>query len=163
MHKLSFVAGAAMAVAVRATLPHLVVLKLKRDVNRLNHGDYQPLLAGFAPDAVLHFHEGQHRWSGSHAGRAAIERFLRNTAAAGLQGELGRLWISGPPWALEICVRFDDTGHAPDGEQIYANRTVIWARTRWGKIIEQRDFYEDTNRILDFETKLQELDIPIET
>ncbi len=62
---------------------------------------------------------------------------------------------------MEICVRFDDTARAPNGEQIYANRTVIWARTRWGKIIEQRDFYEETGRILDFDTELRELDIPV--
>jgi ketosteroid isomerase-like protein len=136
------------------------LLKLRRDVNRLNDGDHQPLLAGFADDAVLHFNEGRHRFSGTHVGKADIECFLKNFVAAGLHGELGRLWISGPPWALEICVRFDDTAHAADGEQIYANRTVLWARTRWGKIVEQRDFYEDTSRIVDLEATLQELGIP---
>lgn len=89
--------------------------------------------------------------------------FLRNFVPAGLRGELGRLWISGPPWALELCVRFDDKAQAPDGEEIYANRTVLWMRTRWGKIVEQRDFCEDTSRILDLDAKLHELGVPVAT
>lgn len=160
MHKLSVFAGVAATVAVRAALPHLLRVKLSRDVARLNAGDYRPLLAGFADDAVLHFHHGPHRFSGRHVGKAGIERFLANFVAAGLHGELGRLWLSGPPWALQLCVRFDDSAHGPNGEQIYANRTVLWARTRWGKILEQRDFFEDTTRITDLETTLRELGVP---
>jgi ketosteroid isomerase-like protein len=160
MHKPSVLAGAAAAVAVRAALPHVMLVKLRRDMRRLNAGDYGPLLASFADDAVLHFNEGPHRWSGDHVGKAGIEHFLREFTAAGLQGEFGRLWISGPPWALELVVRFEDEAKAPDGATIYANSTVLWARTRWGKIVEQRDFYADTGRILDLEAKLQELGIP---
>lgn len=161
MQTRSLVAGAAAAVALRAALPHIIRIKLKRDLKSLNAGDHRPILNGFADDAVLHFNEGPHRWSGSYVGKDAIERFLRNFVAAGLSGEFGRLWISGPPWALELCVRFDDTAHAPGGEQIYANRAVLWARTRWGKIVEQRDFYVDTRRIADLDAKLDELGVPV--
>lgn len=161
MQKRSIAAGAAAAVAARMALPHIIRAKLNRDLTRLNAGDYRPLLAGFADDAVLHFNEGPHRWSGSHVGKDGIERFLKNFVAAGLCGEFGRLWISGPPWAFELCVRFDDTAHAGDGERIYANRAVLWARTRWGKIVEQRDFYEDTSRLRDLDVKLAELGVPV--
>jgi ketosteroid isomerase-like protein len=160
-HKLSLLTGAAAAVAARAVLPHLMLVKLRRDVTRLNAGDYQPVLAGFTDDAVLHFNAGPHRWSGDFVGKPEIERFLKNFVAAGLHGELGRMWISGPPWALELCVRFNDKAHGPDGEQIYANRTVLWARTRWGRIVEQRDYYEDTGRIVELDTKLDQLGIGV--
>ena len=160
MHPPSVLLGAAGALAARAALPHLLRFKLRRDLDRLNAGDPRPLLAGFTDDAVLHFHHGPHRWSGTHTGKDAIASFLREFLAAGLHGQLGRLWISGPPWALQLCVRFDDRVHAPDGEQIYANRTLIWARTRWGRIVEQRDFYEDTSRIAELETRLHDLGIP---
>lgn len=163
MHKRSLLAGAAAVVAVRAALPHIILAKLNRDLQRLNAGDYHPLLAGIADNAVLHFNVGSHRWSGPHVGKAGIERFLKNFVAAGLQGKFGRLWISGPPWAFELCVRFDDAAYAPDGEQIYANRNVLWARTRWGKIVEQQDFYEDTSRILELDDKLNELGVPVAT
>jgi hypothetical protein len=55
------VAGAAIALAARAALVRLILFKLRQDVERLNAGDREPLLAGYADDAVLHFNEGPHR------------------------------------------------------------------------------------------------------
>jgi ketosteroid isomerase-like protein len=159
IHKPSLLAGAGAAIAVRALLPRAVLLKLRADVRRLNSGDYEPLLAGYADDAVLRFNDGPHRWSGDYRGKPAIERFLREFTAAGIKGEICELWIAGPPWALTLIARFDDRATGPDGEELYANRVTIVARTRWGKIVEHEDFYEDTGRILAFDEKLRELGI----
>ena len=159
IHKPSLLAGAGAAIAVRALLPRLVLLKLRSDVRRLNAGDYKPLLAGYADDAVLHFNDGPHRWSGDYRGKPEIERFLCELTAAGLTGEIRELWIAGPPWALTLIARFDDRATGPNAEELYANRVTIVARTRWGKIVEQEDFYEDTGRILAFDEKLRELGI----
>jgi ketosteroid isomerase-like protein len=159
IHKPSLIAGAGAAIAARALLPQLALLKLRSDVRRLNAGDYEPVLAGYADDAVLRFNEGPHRWSGDHRGKPAIERFLREFTAAGLTGEIRQLWIAGPPWALTLAARFDDHATGPGGEELYANRVAIVARTRWGKIVEHEDFYADTGRILAFEQKLRELGI----
>lgn len=158
-HKTSLIAGAGAAIAARSLLPRLALIKLRRDVRRLNQGDYQPLLAGYADDAVLHFNEGPHRWSGDHRGKPAIERFLREFTAAGLKGEIRDLWIGGPPWAMTLITRFDDRATGPAGEELYSNRVVIVARTRWGKIVEHDDFYVDTARILAFEQKLRDLGV----
>jgi ketosteroid isomerase-like protein len=149
--------GAGAAIAARAILPHVVLLKLRRDVRRLNAGDYRPMLSGYADDAVLHFNEGPHRWSGVHRGKPAIERFLREFVGAGLTGEIRSLWLGGPPWAVTLVARFDDRATGPDGEELYANRVVIVARTRWGRIVEHEDFYLDTARIVAFEEKLRQL------
>ena len=62
IHKRSLIAGAGAAIAARALLPRVALLKLRRDVRRLNAGDVEPVLAGYADDAVLHFNEGPHRW-----------------------------------------------------------------------------------------------------
>jgi ketosteroid isomerase-like protein len=159
IHKRSLLAGAGAAIAVRAVLPRLALLKLRSDVRRLNSGDYKPLLAGYADDAVLHFNDGPHRWSGDYRGKPEIERFLREFTAAGLQGEIRELWIAGPPWALTLIARFDDRATGPNGDELYANRVTIVARTRWGKIVEHEDFYEDTGRILAFDEKLREIGI----
>jgi ketosteroid isomerase-like protein len=152
-------AGLLGAGAARALLLRVILLKLGRDVRRLNAGDHRPLLAGYAQDAVLHFNEGPHRWSGEHRGKAEIDRFLRDFIRAGLEGEIRKLWVAGPPWALTVVIRFDDWAAGPDGEEIYANRTVLVARTRWGKIVEHEDFYLDTGRILRLEEKLRELGV----
>jgi ketosteroid isomerase-like protein len=60
---------------------------------------------------------------------------------------------------MTLIARFDDRATAPSGEELYSNRVVIVARTRWGKIVEHDDFYTDTGRILAFEQKLQALGV----
>jgi ketosteroid isomerase-like protein len=157
--KRSALLGAGAAIAARAILPHVLLLRLRRDVRRLNDGDYRPLLSGYADDAVLHFNEGPHRWSGTYRGKPAIERFLREFVGAGVTGEVRSLWVGGPPWALTLVARFDDRATGPGGEELYANRAVIVARTRWGRIVQHEDFYLDTARIVAFDEKLRELGV----
>lgn len=156
----SLLLGAAAALGSRALLIRLILLRLRRDVKRLNDGDYGPFLSAFAEDAVLRFNEGPHRWSGEHRGKAAIERFLKDFTAAGLRGEVGDVWISGPPWAMTLVARFDDEARGPEGELVYSNEVVVVARTRWGKIVEQQDFYRDTARMEALERHLQEQGVP---
>jgi ketosteroid isomerase-like protein len=152
-------AGAGGALAARALLSRALLLKLRRDVRALNAGDIEPLLSGFAPDAVLRFNDGEHRWAGEHRGKAAIAGFLREFVAAGLQGQITELFIAGPPWRMTLLARFDDHAHDPAGEEIYRNRTILLARTRWGRVVCQEDFYEDTQRILALEARLSELGV----
>lgn len=155
----SFLAGAALAAALRAALPRILVLKFSRDVAKLNAGDHASLLGAYADDFVLHFNEGPHRWSGDWVGKAEFDRFLRNFTAAGIQGEIRAIATSGPLWALTLWVRFDDHADAPDGTRIYENSTALVLRTRWGKVVEQHDFYADTARILELDRKLEELGV----
>jgi hypothetical protein len=160
MWKKGFVLGFGCATAGRALLPGLLRLKFGQDLKRLNAGDYTSLLAAYSDDFVLHFNEGDHRWSGDWIGKAGMERFLQNFTRARIQGEIGQVAISGPPWALTMWVRFDDHADAPDGTRIYQNRTALVLRTRWGKIVEQDDFYADTAPIATLDRKLTELGIP---
>jgi ketosteroid isomerase-like protein len=152
-------AGAGAALAARALLSRALLLKLRRDVRALNAGDVEPVLFSFAPDAVLRFNDGEHRWAGEHRGKAAIAQFLRDFVAAGLQGQVRELFIAGPPWRMTLLARFDDHAHDPAGEEIYRNRTVLLARTRWGRVVCQEDFYEDTQRIVALEARLSELGV----
>lgn len=151
--------GAGAALAGRAAVRRAVLEKFQRDIAALNGGDHNPVLRGYAEDAVLFFNEGAHRWSGEHRGRDAIERFLRDFARAGIKGELKDLWFSGPPWAMTLVARFDDEARTADGERFYGNRVVLVVRTRWGRIVHHEDFYEDTKRIEVLEQRLNELGI----
>lgn len=155
----AFLAGCAVAAAARAALPHLLLLKLRRDLDALNAGDHRPLLANYADDAVLRFNEGDHRWSGEHRGKQAIERFLRDFTAVGLQGEIRQLYVAGPPWRITLIARFDDHAIGPDGQQLYGNRAVLLVRARWGRIVYHEDFYGDTERIQILEKRLRSLGI----
>jgi ketosteroid isomerase-like protein len=149
-------AGAALALAARAALPRLLLLKFAPAVEKLNGGDHTALLDAYADDFVLHFHDGPHRWRGDWVGKAGMDAFLRNFTAAGIQGEIVGMATSGPLWALTIWVRLDDHADAPDGARLYGNSTVLVLRTRWGKVVEQHDFYVDTQEIVDFDRKLAE-------
>jgi ketosteroid isomerase-like protein len=159
MSSRSLLAGAGLAVAGRAALERGLLAKFRRDVGALNRGDHGPLLAAYADDAVLRFHRGDHRWAGDWHGREGIDRFLRSLTAAGIQGEIRQLLTGGPPWATTFVVRFDDHADAPDGTRIYANRTVLVLRTRWGRVVEHEDFYADTDGIAQFDRRLTELGI----
>jgi ketosteroid isomerase-like protein len=155
----SFLAGAAFAFGARALLPRLLLLRFSGDVAKLNAGDHTGLLDAYAEDFVLHFNEGPHRWSGDWVGKAGMDRFLQNFTGAGIQGEIREIATSGPLWALTMWVRFDDHADGPDGTRLYENTTVLVLRTRWGKIVEQHDFYVDTERIAEFDRKLTALGI----
>ena len=149
------IAGAALATAARAALPHLLKAKFTRDVARLNAGDHGPLLEAYADDFVLHFNDGDHRWAGDWTGKDGMDRFLRLYTAAGVQGRIGSITVSGPPWALTMWVRFDDWSD-DGGTRLYENRTVLVLRTKWGKVVDQEDYYFDTERIAAFERALVE-------
>jgi ketosteroid isomerase-like protein len=154
----SLAVGAVAATAARALLPRLLLVKFRRDVAALNAGDHSRLLAAYAPDATLHFALGPHRWAGDWVGRDEIGRFLQAFTAAGIQGQIKGLALSGPPWAMTVMVRFDDHADAPDGRRIYENRTVLVLRTRWGRIVDHDDFYADTARIEAFDRELAALE-----
>jgi ketosteroid isomerase-like protein len=154
-----FLAGAGTALAARALLPRLLLLQFSGPVARLNEGEHAALLDTYADDFVLHFHEGPHRWSGDWLGKAGMDRFLQNFTAAGIKGEIVDLATNGPLWALTMWVRFDDHADAPDGTRIYENSTVLVLRTRWGKVVEQYDFFVDTEALVAFDRKLEELGV----
>lgn len=151
--------GALAATVARGLLGRAILLKLRRDVRALSAGDYRPSLAAYAEDAVLFFNEGTHRWAGEHRGKRAIERFFRDFVGAGLEGEIRELFFAGPPWRMTLMLRFDDRAHGPSGEELYRNRTALLARTHWGKVVWQQDFYEDTERIGALDAKLTELGV----
>lgn len=141
-------------------LNRLLAAKFRGDVARLNGGDQSSLLAAYAENAMLLFNDGPHRWAGPnrgrHVGRQAIAAFLQEYVAARVQGEIVDVWTSGPPWALTLVARFDDDADAPEGERLHENQAVLVVKTRFGKIVEQQDFYIDTQRIVDFDRALTE-------
>jgi ketosteroid isomerase-like protein len=123
--------------------------QIRRNIAALGRGDLAPLLRGYADDAVLVF-PGESSWGGEYRGRDAIEKFLRRFIAVGLSGTPEDILVNGPPWRTRIAVVFADRASDDAGNEVYANRAVLYAVARWGKITRQEDF-EDTVKALAFD------------
>ena len=117
---------------------------IRRNVAALRSGDPGPLLAGYADDAVLIF-PGPTDWSGEYRGKAAIAGFIRRYLDDGIVGDAHDILVNGPPWRTTVCLLFTVHADDADGQVVYENRAVLFARARWGKIYYQEDF-EDTHR-----------------
>jgi ketosteroid isomerase-like protein len=128
--------------------------QIRKNIEALGRGDPEPLLRGYADDAVLVF-PGETSWGGEHRGRGAIEHFLRRFIAAGLVGDAEDILVNGPPWRTRIAVVFADRAGDEAGNEVYANRAVLYAAARWGKITRQEDF-EDTHKVEAFDRWLDE-------
>jgi ketosteroid isomerase-like protein len=147
--------GAVGAVAARAAYGAAIRAVLRHNVARLMDGDPKPLLALYHPDVVMTF-PGEHSWGATYRGKAEVEAFLRRFLAAGLRGDLGAIWIDGPPWATRIALEFADHAHDPrTGERIYENRAVLVLRTRFGRVVRE-ELYEDTQKVAAFDVALAE-------
>jgi uncharacterized protein (TIGR02246 family) len=127
---------------------------IRRGVRDLNAGNPDPQIAAYADDAVLVF-PGNNTWSGEYRGREAIAGFMRRFAETGFQGTVADILVNGPPWATRVAVVFPVTAAGEDGTVRYANRAVLYARIRWGKITYQEDF-EDTHKSETFDRYLQD-------
>ncbi|MBA3654035.1 MAG: nuclear transport factor 2 family protein [Actinobacteria bacterium] len=135
---------------------------IRRNIRSLNEGRYKPALAMFADEAELMF-PGDNTWSRqyrapqpgraafpTHKGRAEIETFLTRYVDYGIQMEVEDILVNGPPWNTRAAVRVHHWIPDPDGNDVYANRAVLFVRTSWGKIRNQED-YEDTERVSAFD------------
>jgi ketosteroid isomerase-like protein len=145
-------AGAAAATATRAAYAGAVRAILRRNAAALMAGDPKPLLRMYAPDATMVF-PGVHSWGATYRGRDEIEAFLRRFHAAGLRGELGAIFVEGPPWATRIAIEFDDHACDAHGTKVYENRALIVLRTRWGRVVHE-ELFEDTQKVAAFDEHL---------
>lgn len=133
-----------------------------RNIDALNDGRHEPVLAAFAEDAILAFpgvngYSGQFRTPApgrhafdSHRGRDEIAAFLRRYVDDGIQMSIEDILVNGPPWHTRIAVRAHVWSPGPDGSDVYDNRAVLMIDARWGRIRRQED-YEDTERAATFD------------
>ena len=78
-----FLLGVAAAFGARALMHRVLLAQFQRNLAALNAGDYPPLLANYADDAVLHFNDGPHRWAGEHRGKAGSSASFRSSSGRG--------------------------------------------------------------------------------
>ncbi len=117
---------------------------IRHNMRRLNAGDPEPTLRLDADDVRFTF-PGDSSWAGLYVGKPALRAWLQRFARVGLQIYADEVVVKGFPWQQTACIRGHDYLKSPSGELVYANRYVIWAHLRWGRL---RDYevYEDTQK-----------------
>jgi ketosteroid isomerase-like protein len=133
---------------------------IRRNLRKLNEGNYEPALAMFRGDATLTF-PGDNSWANqhrptergreafaTHRGLAEIEAFLQRNVEARIHLAVDDILVNGPPWNTRVAIRVHEWVEGPDGQDHYSNRAVLFVNTTWGKIRREED-YLDTERIAD--------------
>lgn len=138
----------------------LIRIMIRRDIAKLNGGDYTSLQKKAAADAEMVF-PGDNSWSrqfrttprtpggvATHRGTAELEGFAQRFVDEGLRIDVDDILVAGPPWNTRICVR--GTDRLVHDENLYSNRVVSFIETRWGRIHRWED-YLDTERVADWD------------
>jgi ketosteroid isomerase-like protein len=98
---------------------------------------------------------GDNSWSGLYRGKKELKAWLERFARVGIQIDPDEVVAVGPPWNTKVCIRGHDYVKSPQGETVYENRFVIWAKLRWGRIQEE-ETYEDTQKPKALDTWLEQ-------
>lgn len=135
---------------------------VRRNIARLNEGDYGPALAMFGPRSELAF-PGSSSWSDmfrpiakgrdahvTHIGRDEVEAFMKRYVDTKIHMEVDDVLVNGWPWNTRIAVRVHHWVEGPDGTDIYNNRAILFIDSKWGRVVRQED-YEDTERVAEFD------------
>lgn len=114
--------------------------------------DVDGLLKGYADDVHFVF-PGNNSWAIDTRGKAEIRKWLERFHGVGLVLDVHDILVAGPPWNTRACLVFTDHAKDPSGNVVYENRGVIYAKARWGKIVDYTVF-EDTEKVAEFDRYL---------
>jgi ketosteroid isomerase-like protein len=114
---------------------------IRRNMARLNQGDYRSGVQLDAPDIHFRF-PGDSSWAVEIHSRDDHARWLQRFADTGLQLDADEVIAQGPPWNTTLCVRGTSHLDTEDG-RVYENRYVMWGRLAWGRL-RAYEVYEDT-------------------
>jgi ketosteroid isomerase-like protein len=128
---------------------HAVIRAIVKNLFRaLNKGDYEPILAGFAPE-FEHWFVGTHALSGLRTSmpttRAWYERLLK--IFPNIKFDIRNIVVSGWPWNTLVAVEWTDSYTLLNGEK-RTNCGVHMIRLVWGKGVSVH-IYCDTELLLE--------------
>jgi ketosteroid isomerase-like protein len=103
-----------------------------------NRGDFEALSRMFAKDAVFEF-QGDTPFGGERRGREAIRAWFDQVGRefGRLRLTMGDVAVSGPPWNVQVIVRFNDAYELISGDTL-TNHGFQFLRIAWGKVKEDR-------------------------
>jgi len=127
---------------------------VRRSLRMHQAGDVEGLLKTYADDVHFVF-PGNNSWATEIRGKDKLEPWLRRFHAVGLKLVVHDILVGGPPWNMRVCIQFTDHASDADGRAVYENTGVIYAKGRWGKIVDYTVF-EDTEKVAEFDKYLAE-------
>lgn len=112
----------------------IVRTKVRSTFERINSGDYMPMIDGLAPEFEYRFH-GDHALGGRRTSRASMIRWWERatTLLPGARFDLQDILVSGPPWRTRVAVRSLVSGGLPGGIP-YRNTVFQFLSLSWGKV-----------------------------
>lgn len=124
----------------------LVARTSRRNFERVNAHDYEPLLAACRPD-VHHRFGGDHALGGERHDVDALRRWFHRLGrlCPTLRLTVTDVWVKGLPHDTTALLRWDATQDLPDGST-YANHGVHVVRLRWMRVV-SIDANEDSQAV----------------
>lgn len=116
-------------------LYHAIVRrKLRKGFERINAGEYGPVVAAFA-DPPEHAFPGEHPLGGTRSTLARTREWYVRLAELfpDLTFRIRRMAVSGGPWATVAMVEWTDHFRVDGREE--SNQGVHVFRLRWGKVV----------------------------
>ena len=126
---------------------HALVERIaRRNFERVNDHDYEPLLAACLPD-VHHRFGGDHALGGERHDVAALRRWFHRLGGVcpTLRVTVSEVWATGMPHDTTVIMRWDATQDMPDGSD-YRNHGVHVIKLRWLKVV-SIDANEDSQAV----------------
>ncbi len=109
--------------------------QIRKAFQQINAGDYDSVVAQFAPNAE-HVFYGTHALSGSRFTPASIRQWYTRLATLfpTLHFDLQQIMVSGWPWDTYVAVAWVDHIKSNDGAT-FTNQGVHIFGLRWGKVV----------------------------
>jgi ketosteroid isomerase-like protein len=126
---------------------HSIVRKIvKANFERVNQGDYEPLLSGCLP-SIRHRFGGNHALGGQRNDLETLRRWFHRLGRVlpNLSLAVTDLWVTGWPGNTTAFVRWEASATLLDGTP-YRNRGVHIIAMRWGKVV-SIDAHEDSQAV----------------
>lgn len=112
----------------------IVRAKVRSTFERINGGDYMPMVNGLAPSFEYRFH-GDHALGGRRTSKDAMIRWWERAfrLLPGVRFDIQDIVVDGGPWSTRVAVRSRVSGELPGGSR-YENTVFQFLTLAWGRV-----------------------------
>ncbi|THV34704.1 nuclear transport factor 2 family protein [Glycomyces buryatensis] len=112
----------------------IVRAKVRSTFERINGGDYMPMVNGLAPSFEYRFH-GDHALGGRRTSKHAMIRWWERAfrLLPGARFDIQDIVVDGGPWRTRVAVRSKVSGELPGGAR-YENTVFQFLTLAWGRV-----------------------------